>query len=157
MYRITVLLLIIVVAFGFTSAQTTKTKTVTLAVTGLKCEMCVAKVDKALRGVDGVKDVNVSLEKNSAEVVLASTSVKSDVLLKAVADAGFAVSAGKLKMAAKKTEKESCDTDKMNKEVKVKKDGGPKEECCKDGKKDEAAKKDDCCKDKDTKKVETKN
>jgi copper chaperone CopZ len=152
MYRITVLLLIVVVAFGFTSAQTTKT--VKLAVTGMKCENCVAKVDKALRGVEGVKDVKVSLEKNAAEVVLASTTVKSEVLLKAVADAGFAASAGKLKMAAKKDAKESCD---MDKEAKMMKDGGSKEDCCKDAKKDEAAKKDDCCKDKETKKVETKN
>ena len=152
MYRIAVVLLIIVVAFGFTSAQTTKTKTVTLAVTGMKCENCVAKVDKALRGVDGVKDVKVSLEKSSAEVVLASTSVKSEVLLKAVSDAGFAVSAGKLKMDAKKEAKESGE---MNKDGKMKKDGGPKEDCCKDGMKDEAAKKGDCCK--DAKKVETKN
>jgi copper chaperone CopZ len=155
MYRFAVVLLIIVVAFGFTSAQTTKT--VKLAVTGMKCENCVTKVDKALRGVEGVKDVKVSLEKKSAEVVLASADVKSEVLLKAVAEAGFGVSTGKMKMAAKKAEKESCDMDKMNKETKMKKEGGPKEDCCKDAKKDEAAKKEDCCKDKETKKVETKN
>ena len=154
MHRFAVVLLIILVAVGFTSAQTTKAKTMTLAVSGMKCENCVTKVDKALRGVEGVKDVNVSLKNNSAEVVLASTSVKPEVLLKAIAEAGFAASAGKLKVAAKKGAKESCD---MDKEGKMKKEGASKEDdCCKDGKKDEAAKKqDDCCK--DAKKVETKN
>jgi copper chaperone CopZ len=151
MYRFAVVLLIVVVAFGFTSAQTTKTKTVTLAVSGMKCENCVTKVDKALRGVEGVKDVKVSLEKNSADVVLASASVKSEALLKAVAEAGFGASAGKLKIAAKKDMKESCEMDKEGK-----KDEAKKDDCCKDGKKDEA-KKEDCCKDKETKKVETKN
>ena len=53
--------------------------------------------------------------------------------------------------------------DKMNKEAKMKKEGGPKEDCSMDckkddaSKKDEAAKKEDCCKDKETKKVETNN
>jgi copper chaperone CopZ len=152
MYRFTVLLLIIVVAFGFVNAQTPKT--LKLAVSGMKCENCVAKVDKALRGVEGVKDVAVNLEKNTAEVVLASTTVRSEVLLQAVADAGFAASAGTLKRAAKKDAKDSCETDK---EARMTKDGGSKEDCCKDAKKDEAAKKEDCCRDKETKKVKTKN
>jgi len=155
MHRFAVVLLIILVAVGFSSAQTTKAKTLTLAVSGMKCDNCVTKVDKALRGVEGVKDVNVSLKNNSAKVVLASMSVKPEVLLNAVSDAGFTASAGKLTVAAKKDAKESCG---MDKEGKMKKEGASKEEdCCKDGKKDEAsAKKEaDCCK--DAKKVETKN
>ena len=155
MHRFAVVLLIVLVAVGFTSAQTTKAKTLTLAVSGMKCDNCVTKVDKALRGVEGVKDVNVSLKNNSANVVLASASVKPEVLLSAVADAGFTASTGKLKVDAKKDAKESCS---MDKDGKMKKEGTSKEEdCCKDGKKDEAsAKKEaDCCK--DAKKVETKN
>jgi copper chaperone CopZ len=156
MHRLIVVLLIVMVAFGFTSAQTTKTKTVTLAVAGMKCDNCVTKVDKALRGVEGVKDVNVNLKNNSAKVVLASASVKPEMLLNAVSDAGFAASAGKLKVAAKKDAKESCS---MDKDGKMKKDEASKEGACcgKDAKKDEAAgKKDaDCCK--DTKKVDPKN
>ncbi len=155
MHRFAVVLLIIVVAVGFTSAQTTKTKTVTLAVSGMKCDNCVTKVDKALRGIEGVKDVNVSLKKNSAKVVLASTSVKPEMLLNAVSEAGFTASAGKLTVAAKKDAKESCS---MDKDGKVKKEGASKEGACcsKDGKKDEAAKKQgDCCK--DTKKGDPKN
>ena len=151
MQRFAVVLLVILVLVGITSAQTTTDKTVTLAVSGMKCENCVAKVDKALRGVEGVKDVNVSLKNNSAKVVLASTSVKPEMLLSAVSDAGFAASAGKLKVAAKKDMKESCS---MDKDGKMKKEGASKDgDCCKDGKKDEAAK--DCCK--DAKKVEKTN
>jgi len=155
MKRFAVVLIIILVAVGFTSAQTTKAKTVTLAVSGMKCENCVTKVDKALRGVEGVKDVNVSLKNNSAKVVLTSTSVKPEMLLSAISDAGFGASAGKLKVTAKKDTKESCS---MDKDGKMKKEGASKEgDCCKDGKKDEAsAKKEaDCCK--DAKKGETKN
>ncbi|MCX6144184.1 MAG: heavy metal-associated domain-containing protein [Ignavibacteriales bacterium] len=144
MHRFAVVLLIILIAVGFTSAQTTKTKTVTLAVSGMKCDNCVTKVDKALRGVEGVKDVKVSLKNNSAKVVLASTSVKPEMLLNAISEAGFAASAGKLTVPAKKGDKESCS---MDKEEKMKKEGASKKEsCCKDGKKDEA-KQDDCCKD----------
>lgn len=156
MHRFAVVMLIILITVGFSSAQTTTGKTLTLAVSGMKCDNCVTKVDKALRGVEGVKDVNVSLKNNSAKVVLASASVNPEVLLNAVSDAGFAASAGKLTVAAKKDTKESCSTDKdMNK------DGASKEgDCCsKDAKKDEASnKQDDCCKDaKKTEKTEKKD
>jgi copper chaperone CopZ len=155
MQRFTVVLLIILVAVGFTSAQTTKAKTMTLAVSGMKCDNCVTKVDKALRGVEGVKDVNVSLKNNSAKVVLASASVKPEMLLNAVSEVGFTASVGKLTVPAKKDAKESCG---MDKDGKMKKEGASKEgDCCKNGKKDEAsAKKDaDCCK--DAKKADPKN
>ena len=158
MYKFAAVLLVVLVAVGFTSAQTTKTKTVTLAVSGMKCENCVTKVDKALRGVEGVKDVNVSLKNNSAKVVLASTSVKPEMLLNAISDAGFGASAGKLKVTAKKDAKENCS---MDKDGKMKMEGASKEGACcsKDGKKDEASKtKDDCCKDaKKTEKTEKKD
>jgi copper chaperone CopZ len=154
MHRFIVVFVVVMIVVGVASAQGTKSETLSLAVSGMKCETCVAKVDKALRGVEGVKDVNVSLKDNSAKVVLASMSVKPEVLLNAVSEAGFTAFAGKLTVAAKKGAKESCS---MDKEGKMKKEGASKEEdCCKDGKKDEAAKKqDDCCK--DAKKVETKN
>jgi copper chaperone CopZ len=147
MQRFAVVLLIILIAVGFTSAQTAKTKTMTLAVSGMKCDNCVTKVDKALRGVEGVKDVNVSLKNNSAKVVLASTSVKPEMLLNAISEVGFGASAGKLTVAAKKDAKESCS---MDKEGKMKMEGASKEGACcsKDGKKDDAAKKQgDCCND----------
>jgi copper chaperone len=128
MHRFILILLIAVVAVGLVSAQTTKPQIVKLAVAGMKCENCVAKVDKALRGVEGVKDVKVDLKKQTAVVTLASASVKPEVLFKAVDDAGFKAAIGKLPAAPTKKE-ENCDE-------------------CKDkeGKKESGAKKEDCCK-----------
>ena len=37
-------------------------------ITGMSCAACSARVDKAVRGTDGVKDVSVNLLKNSMTV-----------------------------------------------------------------------------------------
>ncbi|MGA3245212.1 MAG: heavy metal-associated domain-containing protein [Bacteroidota bacterium] len=128
MRRFILILLISVVAIGLVSAQATKPQTVKLAVAGMKCKMCVAKVDKALRGVEGVKDVKVDLKKQTAVVTLASATVKPEALFKAVDDAGFKAAIGKLPAAPTK-KGENCSECKD-----------------KDGKKDGDAKKEDCCK-----------
>jgi copper chaperone len=127
MQRFILILMIVVLALGIGSAQATKPQTVKLAVAGMKCENCVAKVDKALRGVEGVKDVKVDLKKQTAMVTLAS-AVKPEVLFKAVDEAGFKAAIGKLP-AAPKMKEENCDECKD-----------------KDGKKEADAKKEDCCK-----------
>lgn len=62
----------------------------TYAVTGMKCGGCQSAVTDALKGVDGVSSVNVSLENASAEVE-ASEDVKVETLKEAVAKAGFAL------------------------------------------------------------------
>ena len=62
--------------------------TTTLVVDGMTCGFCVPAVTKALRQVDGVKTVQVSLADKQA-VVVAKESVKPDVLIAAVANAGF--------------------------------------------------------------------
>ncbi len=128
MHRFILILLVMVVALSLVSAQATKPQTVKLAVAGMKCENCVAKVDKALRGVEGVKDVKVDLKKQTAVVTLASATVKAEVLFKAVDDAGFKAAIGKLP-AAPTTKEENCDECKD-----------------KDGKKEAEANKEDCCK-----------
>lgn len=128
MHKFILILLITVVAVGLVSAQTTKPQTLKLAVAGMHCENCVAKVDKALRGVEGVKDVKVDLKKQTAMVTLASAAVKPEVLFKAVDDAGFKAAIGKLPVVPTKKE-ENCDDCKD-----------------KDGKKEADAKKEDCCK-----------
>ena len=151
------LVLLIVVAVGLAGAQSTKSKTVNLAVSGMHCDNCVAKVDKALRGVEGVKNVKVDLKSQTAEVVLASASVKSETLIKAVSDAGFQAAVGKNAPKAKKDDKGSCCSDK---DSKIQKEGATKQgDCCKDkeGKmqKEGATQQEDCCKDK--KKTDGKN
>ncbi len=127
MRRLTVTFLVFVSLASLAFSQTPKSRTVKLAVSGMHCENCVAKVDKALRGVEGVKDVKVDLKAQTAMVTLASATVKSDALIKAVDDAGFKASVGKAAPTAAK--KEACD-------------GCTGEETKKEG----AAKKEDCCK-----------
>lgn len=62
----------------------------TIAIEGMMCAHCVAHVDKALRNVDGVSEVTVSLEDKNAVVTL-SGSVTDDQLRAAVTEAGYEV------------------------------------------------------------------
>ena len=55
---------------------------------GMMCGHCVANVEKALKAVDGVESVNVSLENKCAEV---TGSADNEALKKAVIDAGYEV------------------------------------------------------------------
>ena len=146
MRKFGILAFCIVVAVGTILAQAKKQESVKLALSGLHCDNCVEKVDKALRGVEGIKDVKVGLE--SAEITFASASVKTDALIKAVKDAGFQAEVGTAKSSAKAAKKEGDDCCKED--VKMKKaDAGKMDDCCKAGEKKskaDAGKMDDCCK-----------
>ena len=61
-----------------------------LDIEGMMCQHCVAHVNKALSGIEGVEAVEVSLENKNAAVTLAA-DVADDVLTKAVVDAGYEV------------------------------------------------------------------
>ena len=65
-----------------------KTK-VTLKVKGMSCQHCVARVEKALKGVKGVSSAQVSLERASATVEYQPDQVKTDDLKRAVKTAGY--------------------------------------------------------------------
>lgn len=60
----------------------------TIAIEGMNCGHCVGSVEKALRSVPGVERVAVDLASKSA-VVEAQAFASDDVLMKAIADAGF--------------------------------------------------------------------
>ncbi len=62
----------------------------TLKIEGMMCAHCVAHVKSALQKVDGVKDVEVSLENKTAIVTLTS-DVNNDVLKSAVTNEGYEV------------------------------------------------------------------
>ncbi|MCD8002818.1 MAG: cadmium-translocating P-type ATPase [Clostridia bacterium] len=62
--------------------------TKSLKVTGMTCEHCKARVEKALSEVEGVSGATVDLRKKTATVEL-SADVSDDTLIKAVADAGY--------------------------------------------------------------------
>ena len=59
-----------------------------LNIEGMVCGMCVKHVDKALRDIQGIKDVDVSLESKSAQVKL-DQDVPDAVLKAAIEDAGY--------------------------------------------------------------------
>ena len=59
-----------------------------LNVEGMSCNHCTASVKKALEGLDGVKEADVSLEEKNARVEL-DKDVADEALVKAVEDAGY--------------------------------------------------------------------
>lgn len=64
--------------------------TKTIFIEGMSCGHCSKRVEEALKSVNGVKSVSVSLEEKKAEVVL-KKNVSDDVLKIAVEDIGFEV------------------------------------------------------------------
>lgn len=60
----------------------------TIKIEGMMCQHCVAHVDKALRAVEGVSDVSVSLENKCATV---EGSASLEALEKAIIDEGYQV------------------------------------------------------------------
>ena len=61
-----------------------------LSIEGMMCQNCVKHVTRALEGVAGVSQVEVSLE-NKQAVVTAGSEVSDDALKAAVTEAGYEV------------------------------------------------------------------
>jgi copper chaperone len=64
-------------------------KTMTIAVRGMSCEGCVRAVTNALQVVQGVKNVEVSLERQEATVTFDDTLAQAEDLKVAVEEAGY--------------------------------------------------------------------
>ncbi len=64
-------------------------KKVTLKVNGMTCAACSTSVEKALKGVSGVKEAKVHLDKSQADVTYDHAKVKPNKLIAAVKKAGF--------------------------------------------------------------------
>lgn len=73
-------------------------------VMGMTCSACSAHVDKAVRHLDGVKDVNVNLLSNSMVVDYDEKMVGPEAIEKAVEDAGYKASLEQETIQAKKQE-----------------------------------------------------
>ena len=58
-------------------------------VTGMSCAACSARVDKAVRGLDGVKEVAVNLLKNDMTVQYDEAVLTDEAICQAVAKAGY--------------------------------------------------------------------
>ncbi len=93
---------IIIIALAITSCaqqqkkedkkeQTTQVvlQTVKMPVNGMVCNACQSKVKKTIKGVDGVADVEVNLEKKFAVFSYDPEKVKVEQVQKAVKDNGF--------------------------------------------------------------------
>lgn len=71
-----------------------------LNVEGMSCNHCTAAVRKALEGLDGVKEADVSLEGKNAKVEL-DKEVADEALVKAVEDAGYTAKIEKWELTRK--------------------------------------------------------
>ncbi|GAB4226517.1 MAG: hypothetical protein Kow0032_04260 [Methyloligellaceae bacterium] len=71
------------------SAAVAGEQTVTLAVKGMTCASCPYQVEAALKHVDGVKAIEVSLERGQAIVTFDDSRATVALLTKATAEAGF--------------------------------------------------------------------
>lgn len=73
------------------SAQTTtiQEKTVTIPIEGMACMLCVGRVKKTLKALDGVREVAVSLEHRNAHVRYLETTVSPDRLAATINDLGY--------------------------------------------------------------------
>jgi copper chaperone CopZ len=67
------------------------TKQTTLKITGMHCSGCVANVEKALKGVNGVAVATVDLKAGKATVEYDPSLVSDKEMAKAVKSAGFGV------------------------------------------------------------------
>ena len=65
-----------------------------LSVSGMTCDHCVAKVEKALQDVDGVGGVVVELDGGTAEVDFDDAKAGPDALTEAVKAAGYEATVG---------------------------------------------------------------
>lgn len=65
-------------------------KTIIIKIEGMSCGHCSKRVEDALKNIEGVKEVNVSLDDKQA-VVTAEDTAAEDALKEAVAEAGYEV------------------------------------------------------------------
>ncbi|WP_420107556.1 heavy metal translocating P-type ATPase [Mesorhizobium qingshengii] len=63
--------------------------TIELAIEGMTCASCVARIEKALKKVPGVAEANVNLATERATVRIVTGAAEADALEKAVAAAGY--------------------------------------------------------------------
>ena len=69
------------------------TNRLVLNVQGMTCGHCKARVERALREVDGVASVEVSLTEHRATIAYDDAKVTASALVAAVEDAGYDASA----------------------------------------------------------------
>ncbi len=71
---------------------------ITLPVQGMTCASCVVHVERALKGVEGVADVNVNLATETASVEFTPEGAEVSQLMAAVRDVGYDVATEKVSL-----------------------------------------------------------
>jgi copper ion binding protein len=66
-------------------------KSYSLAVKGISCEKCAANIQKALKKVEGVSDVQADWEKKIVQLKLDDSKASLDQVKKVLADLGYEV------------------------------------------------------------------
>lgn len=56
---------------------------------GMECDACTQSVERAVGSLDGVQEVNVSLEKANARIEFDPSCVDEDRIHRAILDLGF--------------------------------------------------------------------
>ena len=97
--KIKTLFLVLSLAVGFLSMHTVQAKSpiqtqnssqsVMLDMQNMTCAMCNITIKKALQGVDGVRDVNVDSDTETATVTFDPQKTNSKSLIKATTNAGY--------------------------------------------------------------------
>lgn len=64
-------------------------KSVIVPIQGMSCGACVANVKRTLKSVEGVKEVEVSLEKKQARIEFEAGKVSAERLATAIREAGY--------------------------------------------------------------------
>lgn len=67
-------------------------QTTTFHINGMMCDACAGHVTKALLGLEGVQNADVSLQNNAAIVTYDPAKVQTAQMAEAVADEGYEAS-----------------------------------------------------------------
>ena len=73
-------------------------------ITGMTCSACSAHVDKSVRKLEGVKNVNVNLLQNTMSVEFDEKTVDDQLIIQAVLNAGYGATVFGSQKAETKTE-----------------------------------------------------
>ena len=71
------------------TSGTPRMQTISIPVEGMSCVSCAARVKRALKGIDGVQHVEVSLERREAVVRFSTEKVTSERLGSAINALGY--------------------------------------------------------------------
>ncbi|RAN33921.1 heavy metal translocating P-type ATPase [Hyphomonas pacifica] len=82
-------------------------ETLSLPIEGMSCASCVGRVERALKQVRGVLDASVNLATERAEIRLSDPDVRAEAI-RAIEDAGYAVSSPAVELAIEGMSCASC-------------------------------------------------